>query len=126
MSPPLSVEEFDHLQRQLKIRKAPGWDYITNEHVKYLGENMKKCIVKLFNLLVRYECIPDNFKIGIIIPIPKGNKCVTRQDNYRGITLQQVLCKLFKKWIMSWIERWSNNNQIIHSLQGANHKSVPA
>ena len=40
---------------------------------------------KLFSIIVKYECIPKMFKIGVIIPIPKGDKDKTRQDNYSNL-----------------------------------------
>ena len=83
---------------------------------------MRNCIVKLFNLFVKFEYIPDNFKLGIIVPVPKGNKPLTNQDNYRGITLQPVFCKIFEKCIMARLDKWSRSNNIIHRPQGANQR----
>ena len=54
--------------------------------------------------------------------MPKNNKHLEKFDNYRGITLQPVLCKLFEKIVMRRLEMWSNENNIIHCLQGANQK----
>ena len=84
---PITDEELISMVWSLKNNKAPGWDCITSEHVKYDGERLKKCLQCLFSLIVEYECIPTHFKLGIIVLIPKGVKCRTNQDNYIGITL---------------------------------------
>ena len=58
----------------------------------------------------------------MIVPIPKGLKCMSEQDNYRGITLLPVLAKLFEKWVMLRVEKWAIHNKMIHKLQGAAQK----
>ena len=42
------------------------------------------------------EHIPLQFKIGIILPIPKGDKDKYIQDNNRGITLLSSVAKLYE------------------------------
>ena len=115
----VSEKEIDILVAALKSKKAPGYDGITNEHVKYGGYNLRRCITKLFSMIVKYEYVPKLFKTGIIVPIPKGDKNRTKQDNYRGITLLPVFAKLFEKWIMLRLDIWAKQNNIIHKLQGA-------
>lgn len=115
----IDESEIEKLISELADRKAPGHDKITNEHVKYGGAKMIEYVTKLFSVIIKYECIPRMFKKGIIVPIPKGNKDKTRQDNYRGITLMPVFAKLFEKWILSRVEVWSRTHNIIHPLQGA-------
>ena len=120
--PNITEDEFNVILKSLKNGKAPGWDCITAEHIKYGGNRLHKCICLLFKLIIKYECIPVYFKLGIIVPIPKGTKCLTNQDNYRGITLIPVFAKLFEKWIMSRVEKWAVEKRLLHKLQGAAQK----
>jgi len=56
----------------------------------------------LFNMIIRHGIVPDDFGMGIIIPLIKnneGNK--TSSDNYRGITLSPVLSKLFEMILLN-------------------------
>lgn len=115
----VSQKEIDIIIKNLKCKKSPGHDRITNEHLKYGGDVLCQCIVKLFQLIAKYEYIPQNFKKGVIIPIPKGDKNRTIQDNYRGITLIPALAKLFEKWIMLKVENWAKEINLIHNMQGA-------
>ena len=45
---------------------------------------------------------------------------MSNQDNYRGITLQPVLSKLFEKCLMVRLNHWSRCNNIISEMQGTN------
>ena len=114
----ISVTEVEEIIRRLKDRKAPGADCITNEHVKYGGNLLAVYITRLFEMIIRFEYVPRMFKIGIIIPIPKGDKNRWYMDNYRGITLTSVLAKMFEKFIVGRIDPWVKENNVIHSLQG--------
>ena len=89
----ITESEMNLIVNSLKNNKAPGWDTISAEHVKYGGPRLRMCLRYLFGVLVKYEYIPNHFKLGIIIPIPKGDKCKSDQNNYRGITLIPAVCK---------------------------------
>ncbi len=54
---------------------------------------------RIFKILVRIEYVPMHFRIGLLVPIPKGTKDKCKQDNYRGLTLISVLGKIFEKCI---------------------------
>ena len=97
----VTAEELNKIIKVLKCEKSP------------------KCLAKLFSWIVKYVCIPEAFKVGIIIPIPKGDKNRTKQDNYRGITLIPDIAQLFEKWIMSRIEESVLTNGFINEMQGA-------
>ena len=115
----ITDDELCEIIASLKNNKAAGWDCITAEHIKYGGVRLTKCIQCLFQLIVNYEYVPNHFKLGIIVPIPKGTKCQSNQDNYRGITLLPVIAKMYEKWIMIRVKEWAINNNVIHRLQGA-------
>ena len=116
---PITDDELNKIMNTLRNKKAPGWDCVSSEHVKYGGCRLRTCIKYLFQIIVKYEIVPVHFKLGIIVPIPKGTKCQTNQDNYRGITLLPVIAKMFEKWVMIRVEKWSIDNNIIHKMQGA-------
>ena len=94
-----SMSELEPVIATLKNNKAPGWDNITAELIKYGGEMLWICLLKLYNIIIVQEYIPKHFRIGLMVPIPKGSKDKTIQDNYRGITLLTVIGKIFEKCI---------------------------
>ena len=103
----------------LKMRKAPGWDKVTNAHIKFGGANLQKCIILLSNAINKLEYIPNNFKLGLIVPIPKGQKNRLHQDNHRGISLLPVFSKIYEKVLYNRTLAWARKNNLLHHLQGA-------
>ena len=115
----LTVKEVENVIKGLKCRKAPGYDNIVTESFKYAGVKFKVCLTKLFNLICKIEYIPQQFKKGVIVPIPKGNKNKSIKDNYRGITLLPVISKIYEKCIIVRVENWARRCKIINEQQGA-------
>ena len=116
---PLVPEEIRKEIRKLKLKKAPGWDNVTTEHIRYGGDILLEIITYIFNAMTVTEYIPGNLKKGIIVPIPKGNKDATKMDNNRGITLLPILSKLYEKVLLTRHEMATKDMAIIDSLQGA-------
>jgi hypothetical protein len=78
----------------LKIGKSTGPDQISNEIIKYSGIVTCKAITKLFNLILDSGKYPSNRRTSFIILIHKvGDKLDI--NNYRGISLQNCIAKLF-------------------------------
>jgi hypothetical protein len=78
----------------LKIGKSAGPDQISNEIIKYSGIVTCKAITKLFNLILDSGKYPSNWRKSLIILIHKvGDKLDI--NNYRGISLQNCIAKLF-------------------------------
>lgn len=94
---PITSDEIICVVQSLKSRKAPGFDIITNEHIKYGGETITLCIAVLFNGIIDSGKIPTDWKQGLIIPIYKG----------AGALLPGIF-KIFEKIILSRI-----NSQIL-------------
>ena len=120
---PFTYDEVRKCINKLHLRKAPGHDGITAEHLRYGGPPLCRFICILFNSMIRAEYIPSNFRKGIQVPLYKGkNTCPLDPDNYRGITLLSSFNKLFEMIIWQRIEPWWENNRIISELQGACRK----
>ena len=115
----VTVDEVKKQIHKMKRRKAPGWDRITPEHLKYSGSMTMNAITWLINLIIRVEIMPSHFKKGLIAPIPKQNKDVTHKDNNRGIMLLPVLYKLFESIILEREKDWLHDTTVVDELQGA-------
>ena len=97
---PFSVREVNNCIKKLKTGKSAGPDLISNEIIKYSGVVTCKCITKLFNLILDSGIYPSNWRKSFIILIHKsGDKLDI--NNYRGISLQNCLAKLFSSTLNS-------------------------
>ena len=114
LSDEFAEDEIAQACKILKSGKAPGWDKITSEHIKYGGQRLV-----IFFVITINEYIPLHFKRGLIVAIPKGDKNQLYQDNYRGITLISVIAKLYEKCTMHRVMLWNKDCKVIDELQGA-------
>ena len=56
---------------KLKLHKAGGHDSIQNENIVHAGSSLAIHLSLLFNALLRHSFVPDDFRVGIIKPLPK-------------------------------------------------------
>ena len=82
--------------RNLKNNKSAKLDGIKTDHemLKNSLTYLLPCIVKLCNLILSSGVYPENWTMGYIKPLYKGNDA-TDPGNYRGITVVPCLAKLF-------------------------------
>ena len=71
---PITLEETKCMLKKMKNRKAPGWDNVTVESLKHSGDLCLQLLTWMLNEIVKNENMPENFKKGLIVPIPKGDK----------------------------------------------------
>ena len=93
---------------------------ISNEHIIHGGTTLWSHILKLFNLFMVCEHIPDNAKQGVIITLPKPGKThYNKRESYRGITLLTAFYKLFETVILNRLKRGAKvyNIELFHPLQ---------
>ena len=91
---------------KIKSNKAPGFDQITIEHIKYAHPSIVVILTRLFNIMINTGIVPDDFGTGITTPIPKfhGNKKNVTADDYRGITICPVISKIFEHCLLKHFE----------------------
>ncbi|VDI31056.1 Hypothetical predicted protein, partial [Mytilus galloprovincialis] len=93
----ITLYEIESVVRSLKLRKAPGYDKLQNEHVRYSGSQLHTVILRIFNEVIRFGRIPLCWKHGLLIPLFKGNrKSKQAPENYRPISLLPIMYKLFE------------------------------
>ena len=80
--------------KMLKNNKTAGLDEISAELVKHGGTKMVQEITKLLNICWQTTNVPDEWRKGMIVKIPKkGN--IAECNNWRGITLLSIPGKIF-------------------------------
>ena len=113
---PVAEEEVSAIIKLLPPKKATGPDNLANEHLLYGGAVLPNLLTFIFNSIFQSGHIPESFRHGLIIPIPKGHsKPLNNPSNYRGITLLSSISKVFEKTLLN---RLLHLQSSIHHLQG--------
>ena len=51
--------------------------------------------------MLKHKCVPDDFGLGVIIPLVKDTDGDTgNSENYRGITFNSVISKVFETYVL--------------------------
>ena len=77
----------------LSSEKTYGKDEVHNQFLKHLPDNKKIELLGIFNRSWRNSIIPEEWKIAIIIPIPKPEKDLELPGSYRPISLLSCISK---------------------------------
>ena len=90
----ITEKEILNASKKLKNNKASAYDMIKNEMVKSALPFISITVVKLFTVLLKTGQFPSSWTEDIIVPIHKQGS-QGDPNNYRGITLNSCLGKLF-------------------------------
>ena len=95
------IDDIEASLKSLKNGKAGGLDGLTKEHIIHCHPAVIVHLKLLFNMMYIHGFVPDNFGVGVTVPIVK-DKCgnITSADNYRPITISPVFSKLFEYCIL--------------------------
>ena len=77
--------------------KSADADNISAEHLHNAPLNFIQRMTALFNLMLSHSFVPEQFRLGFMIPLIKdhrGNH--SDMNNYRGITISPILSKVFE------------------------------
>lgn len=118
----ITEKEIIDASHKLKNNKASAYDMIKNEMIKSAVPLIKQTIVKVFNKLLNMGHFPKSWTEGIIVPLHKqGNS--SDPNNYRGITLNSCLGKLFCHVINSRISNYVENISFLAKEQAGFRKN---
>ena len=123
---PILIEEIKNAIKKLKNKKSPGKDGITNEMIKSATPDLLQILEKTFNLVIDTGIYPNEWKVGLCIPIYKAG-CPLNPENYRGITLTNGIGKLFCQIINQRISQFLEQNNCLVKEQGGfrkNHRTT--
>ncbi len=114
-------EELKMIIRDLKNGKAEGWDEISNEFIKYGGEDLRWALTKCFNKMLEVEWIPEEWAHEKLKMLHKG-KSKQKLDNYRGIAITSNVGKLFTRIIAGRISVIAEDQKWFGETQAAFRK----
>lgn len=97
-----SVLLIDVAVSKLHSGKAPGIDNLIKEHLVYSHPMLYEILARLFFICVSMAYVPNQFGLGIIVPILKDSSIrgCQKLDNFRGITLSPIISKVFENCLL--------------------------
>ncbi len=84
---------------KLKNDKTPGYDNILSEYMKYTRNVICDLHVKMFNTVLDAGNLPEEWLIGVIVPLHINEGNADDPHNCRDITLLSFLGTLFTSMI---------------------------
>ena len=102
---PPTIGEVQQALNQMKNRRAPGNDDITADLLKAGGITVVTWLHEIFVDIWTIEEIVEDWTLAILIRLFKNKGDKTQCDNYRGISLLVVACKLFTRVILNRVQR---------------------
>ena len=100
----------------MKYKKASGNDSISNEMIKTGSPKILLFLVTLFNTILKTKSYPEDWSCGTITSIYKSGES-DNPDNYRGITTDSCLGKLFNLLFANRLTSFVNEKGILRYNQ---------
>jgi hypothetical protein len=116
LNTPISFDEVVSVICHMSL-KAGGLDGICSEQLKFGGHAIYMMAFEMIRLMWNKLAIPEIWKQGVIFPLYKKGD-IHQADNYRGITLQCLSCKILDKVLTNRMKKWMSVTGLVHSNQG--------
>lgn len=108
----ITVEMVHKALPELDPTKSSGCPILSAKFYLDLLTNLTEQLAFLYNLCLKTQKIPWQWKMGIVTPLPKkGN--ITLLDNLRPITTTHVVGEILEKFVASFIQSHLDHHQII-------------
>jgi hypothetical protein len=108
--------------KDLKLNKSCGNDGTIAEMLK-CGSNIAiPFLTKLFNVIFDKGIFPSQWSKAIMVPIHKKGS-LHDVDNYRGISLLNVVSKCYTKVLNKRLRTWLDTNNVISECQAGFRKN---
>jgi exonuclease III len=100
----------------LRNNKAAGVDGLISEIIKASISKMLPSLTKLFNKILTTSTYPASWLTGCITPIYKADNPLD-PSNYRGITVNSCLGKIFNIVLNNRLDAFLTEHQLINDVQ---------
>lgn len=111
----ITKEEVSELLLKLNCKKSSGPDDIPNEFLRHCSDWVAEFLVQIFRASLDTGTLPDDWLMGRVVPIFKGDRF--NVNNYRPISITCTVCKLFEHIICKYITDYTETNKIFYDKQ---------
>ena len=101
---------------ETKGGKAPGMDGVRVEMLKEGDVTVLEWLVRVFNICFMLSIVPVDWVIACMVPLYKGKGDVHECSNFRGISLLNVVGKVYGRVLINRIRNKTEN--VIAEEQG--------
>ena len=103
-----TVEEIDHIVRNLKPNQSPSLDGLTIEHIIFSHPCVLVIISNIFKYMLKHEYVPNQFGSSLTFPLPKDKAHSLRNvlNNYRGISINPIISKIFEVLLLNKFSKY--------------------
>ena len=115
MNSPLSYEELTRTLSNLKLKKSPGPDAITNEMIVNLGQPALHKLLDIFNETWQEGTLPQIWREATMIPIHKKGKAKTEATSYRPIGMASSIVKVLERIINTRLKWFIESEKVLTS-----------
>jgi hypothetical protein len=113
---PIMIEEVIKTIKQLKRNKCSDIDGNVADFFIDTKEFISPYLCTIFNIIYDSGIYPEAWSKGYIVPIfKKGN--IDNPGNYRGITIINVMSKVFSLLLRNRINNWCETNNVFNDAQ---------
>ncbi len=114
--PPITEKQIKEYLNNLDPTKAAGPDKVHPRVLRELSEVLAKPLQTIFNSSLRTGVVPKAWKRANISAIfKKGDR--SDPANYRPISLTSIVCKIFEKFMRTWILDHMERNNLLSPQQ---------
>ena len=117
MNSALSYEELTSALSNLKLKRSPGPDAITNEMIVNLGQPALHKLLDIFNKTWQEGTLPQIWREATIISIHKKGKPKTEAWSYRPISLTSCIVKVLERIINTSLKWFLVSEKLLASEQ---------
>ena len=113
----LTIEDLEYNIAKVK-NSIPDLDAIHYQMIKRMLESGKINLCEIFNKFFK-ECFffPEQWRVAVIVPIPKPGKSHNKSVTYRPIALTTCLCKTFERMLNERLVEYLEMNNIFAGIQ---------
>jgi Reverse transcriptase (RNA-dependent DNA polymerase) len=111
------IDEVKSSIKQLKVKKAPGHDEISNRVLQNLPACGIEFLTEIYNACLKTFYFPVCWKIGKVVAIPKPGKDHSLPGSYRPITFLPTIGKMLEKMILNRMLAFETENQVLLNQQ---------
>lgn len=113
----VTTEDITKIISQLRKKKAPGIDGITNMALKFLTEEGHSRIADITNAIYKLRYFPQIWKTSQIVMIKKPQKPDKDVSSYRPISLLPTISKIVERTIHDRLVKQIEDKNIIPNFQ---------